>query len=148
MSRALEVHAQLLTAVTSTNEVCSPSGTATGGAITVAQVDDGTGITDMFGQGVSYFIDGVKVTSATTPKAAGTYHVTATADDPVNDVIVGASSWTITIASAAQACGQLTTLPFTGVSGNPIGILLIALLLLVAGTGVYTASRIRPRTQG
>jgi len=144
----LTTHAQLLTAVTSTNEVCSPSGTATGGAITVAQVDDGTGITDMFGQGVSYFIDGVKVTSATTPKAAGTYHVTATADDPVNDVIVGASSWTITIASAAQACGQLTTLPFTGVSGNPIGILLIALLLLVAGTGVYTASRIRPRTQG
>jgi len=144
----LTTHAELLTAVTSTNEICSTSGAATGGSITVAQVDDGTGISDLFATGgVTYFIDGVQVTSATTPKAAGTYHVTATADDPVNDVIVGASSWTITIASAAQACGQLTTLPFTGVSGNPIGILLIALLLLVAGTGVYTASRIRPRTQ-
>ncbi len=143
----LTTHAQLLTAVSSTNETCSPSGTATGGSITVAQVDDGTGITDMFGQGVIYFIDGVKVTSATTPKAAGTYHVTATADDPVNDVIVGASNWTITIAASAKACGQLTTLPFTGVNGNPIGILMIALLLLIAGTGTYTGSRLKTRTR-
>jgi hypothetical protein len=141
----LTTHAQLLTAVTSTNETC---GTATGGSITVAQVDDGTGPSDLFATGgVTYFIDGVQVTSATTPKAAGTYHVTATADDPVNDTIVGASSWTITIATAAEACGQLTTLPFTGVSGNPIGILMIALLLLLAGTGVYTASRLKTRSE-
>jgi hypothetical protein len=137
--------AQLPTAAIATDQTCS-AGTTNGGSITVGHIIDSTGEYDLFNSGVTYFIDGVKVTSQTTPKAPGSYHVTATVDDPA-DSLLGANEWFLTIGAAAQACGQLTTLPFTGVSGNPIGILLLALLLLIAGTGVYTASRLKPRAQ-
>lgn len=128
----------LPTAVTSTNQVCT-AGDAIGGSITVAQVDG-----NQFGKGVSYFIDGVKATSATTAKAPGTYHVTATVDDP-QDTIDGESSWTITIASPTTACGELTTLAFTGANGDLGVMLIVALFLLLAGAGVYTTGRLRSR---
>jgi hypothetical protein len=132
--------ASLPTAVSSTNQVCS-AGVATGGSITVAQIG---GNDNQFAQGVSYFIDGVKVTSVTTVKASGTYHVTATVDNP-QDTIDGDSSWTITVAAPSTDCAQLKTLAFTGADGSMGGMLIFALFLLLGGAGVYTASRFRSR---
>ena len=84
------------------------------------------------------------MTSVTTAKAPGTYHVTATVDNPL-DSIDGDSSWTITIAAPSADCAQLKTLAFTGADGSMGGMLIIALFLLLGGAGVYTASRFRSR---
>ena len=129
----------LPSAVSSANPVCTAGG-MTEGSITVAQANG----TNEFGKGISYFIDGVKVTSITTAKAPGTYHVTASVDDPL-DSIDGDSAWTITIASPSASCGQLTTLAFTGADGTASARLIIALFLLLCGAGAYTASRLRMR---
>jgi hypothetical protein len=134
----ITTHAFLPSAVSYTNQVCS-AGVATGGSITVAQIDG-----NQFGKGLSYFIDGVKVTSVTTAKAPGTYHVTATVDNP-QDTIDGESSWTITVAAPSTDCAQLKTLAFTGADGSMGGMLIFALFLLLGGAGVYTASRLRSR---
>src|SRR6185312_856905 len=115
----------LPSAVSSANPVCTAGG-MTEGSITVAQANG----TNEFGKGISYFIDGVKVTSITTAKAPGTYHVTASVDDPL-DSIDGDSAWTITIASPSASCGQLTTLAFTGADGTASARLIIALFLLL-----------------
>ncbi|MEO7122090.1 MAG: hypothetical protein ABI400_03020, partial [Lacisediminihabitans sp.] len=138
--------APIPTAVTSTNQVCTAA-TTTAGTITVGQVVDETGVTDFFGAGVNYFINGKQVTSATTKVTPGTYTVTAVAD-PTTDASIqdGAlSSWTVTIAAPSTSCGQLTTLAFTGVGGDTSVMLIMALLLLLAGAGVLTASRLRTR---
>ena len=136
--------APIPTGVTSTNQVCTTGGATNGtGTITVGRVENA----DFFGVGIDYFINGTKVTSQTTVVAAGTYKVTA-ASDPNGDASIqdgDLAAWTVTIAAPSASCGELTTLAFTGVSGNMGGIVVIALFLLLGGAGVYTASRFRNR---
>jgi hypothetical protein len=114
------------TNATAQDEVCGPNGSG-GGSITVGQV----GGVD-FSKAVDYFIDGVPVTSATTPLPAGTYTVTAVPHG--TDGLDGPSSWSLTIHAAAAVCGDLTTLALTGT--NDLGWAVIAIILMQLGVGV------------
>jgi hypothetical protein len=54
------------------------------------------------------------------------------------------TDWTLDFA-AAKSCDQLTTLAFTGANGDMGGLMIAGLLLLLAGAGVYTGSRLKAR---
>ena len=140
----LGTFAPIPTGVTGTNQACTTGAATNGtGTITVGRV----GNADFFGVGIDYFINGTKVTSQTTVVAAGTYKVTAV-PDPNGDASIqdgDLAAWTITIAAPSTSCGELTTLAFTGVSGNMGGMVIIALFLLLGGAGLYAASRFRNR---
>ncbi|MEO6943226.1 MAG: hypothetical protein ABI053_00765 [Lacisediminihabitans sp.] len=123
-----------------TNQVCNSDGSTANGYINVDFIAE-----PGFEDAVQYFVGTTRLTSAKTHMAAGTYTVTAKTADPA-DTIVGDSSWTLTIAPPSTACPQLKTLSFTGVDGGSMGgMLIVALLLLLGGAGVYTASRLRNR---
>ncbi len=138
----LQTFAPIPTNATGTNQVCT-AGSASGGTITVGYVDEA----DFFNVGIDYFINGTKVTARTTTVPAGTYTVTAVAD-PASDASIQEgypSEWTITVAAPSAECAQLKTLAFTGADGNVGTMMIIGLLLLLMGTGAYTASRLRSR---
>jgi hypothetical protein len=74
--------------------------------------------------GVSYFLDGVKMTQTAVTVKPGGYTLTAAADDPTNTVTFAA--WpTIVLAASNSLCGDLTTLALTG--ETPVGRLIVAL---------------------
>jgi hypothetical protein len=128
----LDTHAELPTKATWTHQVCSPSGLVNP-TITVEPFP-----------GVSYFINGTRVTQSTTTVAPGTYTITAVADDPENTVTE--SSWgpvTLAAVSNAALCGDLTTLALTG--ETPGGWLLLALILLQAGLALVAVRLVRMR---
>lgn len=126
----LPTHALLPTGASWTQQVC----TATG-------IVDPTITIEPF-VGVSYFLDGVKMTQTTVTVKPGDYTLTAVADDPTNTVTT--ASWPIALAAASSSlCGDLTTLALTG--ETPAGWLLVAVLLLQAGLVLVAIRFVRMR---
>lgn len=122
--------ADFTASATFTQPVCSPSGTSTGGFVTI----DTTQLSS-----VAYTLDGAtSLTSATTALPVGTHTVTATV--PAGDTIDGDSTFTGTIAAAESVCGDLKTLAFTGPSAwGPY----LAVAALMLGAGGFLISRSR-----
>ena len=84
-----------------------------------------------------YRIDGVAVTQASTPKAPGTYTVTAASDDPISHTILDNQPFVVTV-TGPTACFDLTTLALTGAGGSwwlagsaALSLLTIGAILLV-----------------
>lgn len=126
----LTTHAELPTAVSWTHEQCTPAGRVMP-TITVTPFP-----------GVSYFLDGQKITQKTTRVEVGEYVVTAQADDPENTVT--RSEWRIKLrADDSVMCGDLTTLALTG--ETPGGWLVLALVLLQAGLALVAIQIVRAR---
>jgi hypothetical protein len=114
----LPTFAELPTGASWTQQVCTTAG-----------VVDPT-ITIVPFAGVSYFLDGVKLTQTTVTVKPGSYALTAAADDPTNTVTT--ASWpTIVLAASTSVCGDLTSLALTG--ETPAGWLIVALVLLQTG---------------
>jgi hypothetical protein len=132
----LPTYAAFDASASATNQLCTAGSTTSGFISVVFPADDPSA--------VQYFIGDRELTSANTAVAPGTYTVTAVTRD-ATDTILGQSSWTLTVAAVAAACGELTTLAFTGVNGNLGGMLMLAMFLLIAGAGVYTSTRVRIR---
>jgi hypothetical protein len=132
----LPTYAAFDASASATNQLCTAGSTTSGLISVVFPADDPSA--------VRYFIGDRELTSANTAVAPGTYTVTAVTRDP-NDTILGTSTWTLTVAAVAAACGELTTLAFTGVNGNLGGMLMLGMFLLIGGAGVYTSTRVRIR---
>lgn len=111
--------AVLPTSASWTQQVCTASG-----------IVDPTITVEPF-VGVSYFLDGVKMTQTTVTVKPGSYTLTAAADDPTNTVTTSDWSPIVLVAASSSLCGDLTTLALTG--ETPGGWLLLAILLLQAG---------------
>jgi hypothetical protein len=126
----LPTFAQLPTGASWTQQVC----TATG-------IVDPTITVQPF-VGVSYFLDGVKMTQTTVTVKPGSYTLTAAADDPTNTVTT--ATWPpIVLAASSTLCTDLTTLALTG--ETPGGWLLVALLLLQAGLVLFAIRFVKGR---
>jgi hypothetical protein len=128
----LPSHALADGSATGTSQTCSATSGLTSGYITVA-----------LDQGLSYFIDGVELTSATTNEKPGTYVVTGVAQEGFQ---WDGDPWTIVIAAASSSCltaiAELKTLAFTGFSGGA-GYVGLAGLLLLLGAAFTIRSRRR-----
>ena len=99
-------------------------------------------ITVALDQGLSYFIDGVELTSAVTNEKPGTYVVTGVAQDGFQ---WNGDPWTIVIAVAASSCltvvTELKTLAFTGFTGGAGYVGLAGLMLLLGGALIIWSRR-------
>jgi hypothetical protein len=127
----LPTHAELPTAASWTQQVCTPAG-----------IVDPT-ITVVPFVGVSYFLDGVKLTQTSVTVKPGTYVLTAAADDPTNTVTQSTWSPIVLVAASTSICGDLTTLALTG--ETPVGWLVLAILLLQAGLALVAVRFVRVR---
>ncbi len=112
---------EVFPAASATNQTCTASGT-----IDVLPTEH-----------VIYSIDGVEVTQASTPKAPGTYTVTAVTDSPEYGIF-GPDEWELTIAPVVGPCTTTALLastgsfiPLLGVSAA-VGLLAIGGMMLVA----------------
>ena len=133
----LPTDAVLPTSVTSTAASCSTGS----GSITVGPTADYLAFID-------YSIDGQKVSGVTTSVKPGTHVVTAAVNQTTapGDTLDDPGPWTVTIAAASVACGQLKTLALTGTS--PAVPLLAAGILLPAGAALLLgAALIRRRRE-
>lgn len=129
----LPTHAELPTGASWTQQVC----TATG-------VVDPTITVEPF-VGVSYFLDGVKMTQTTVTVKPGSYTLTAAADDPTNTVTTSAWPTIVLAAASSSLCGDLTTLALTG--ETPVGWLVLAIVLLQAGLVLVAIRVVRARQE-
>ncbi|MCU1515072.1 MAG: hypothetical protein JWO10_2162 [Microbacteriaceae bacterium] len=116
----------------------SGSATATAQQCTGGSMQSGT-IGVELDPALAYSVGSTKLTSAQTAFAPGTYTVTAAVTDP-EFTFDGTPSWTVTVAAASAACGDLLTLAFTG-GGAGLTYLSMAALLLMAGGAVVLYSR-------
>ncbi len=123
--------------VSSTNQVCTPSG-ASGGSITV---QFSTGPSNNPNPVRYYLAYGTpqerELTSATTSMPAGTYEVTAVVTDPrdsINDAGQSAR-FPVTVGAPTVSTCELDTLALTGTSGSPAWLGALAVLMTVAGVG-------------
>jgi hypothetical protein len=96
-------------------------------------------------------VEGVVWTVNGTIVPAGTYAVTSAKTVEVLASTVSSdfgfeqdaqTDWTLTFTDPAN-CGQLNTLAFTGAGGDTGGMLIVGLLFLLAGAGVYTVGRVK-----
>jgi hypothetical protein len=126
----LPSHALADGSATGTDQSCSANSLMSG-YITVA-----------LDQGLSYFIDGVELTSAVTNEKPGTYVVTGVAQDGFQ---WNGDPWTIVIAAAASSCltvvTELKTLAFTGFTGGAGYVGLAGLMLLLGGALIIWSRR-------
>jgi hypothetical protein len=127
----LPTHAELPTGASWTQQVCTSAG-----------IVDPTITVEPF-PGVSYFLDGVKLTQSTVTVKPGNYTLTASADDPTNTVTTSVWPTIALVAVSSAVCGDLTTLALTG--GTPGGWLVIAVVLLQAGLVLVAMRFVRTR---
>ena len=131
----LPSHALADGSATGTNQSCSAN-TLKSGYITVA-----------LDQGLSYFIDGVELTSAVTNEKPGTYVVTGVAQEGFQ---WDGDPWTIVIAAAGSSCltvvTELKTLAFTGFTGGAGYVGLAGLMLLLGAALIYWSRRRNARS--
>jgi hypothetical protein len=126
----LPPHALADGSATGTNQSCTADSLKSG-SITVA-----------LDQGLSYFINGVELTSAVTNEKPGTYVVTGVAQDGFE---WNGDPWTIVISAAAASCvttiTELKTLAFTGFTGGAGYVGLAGLMLLLGGALIIWSRR-------
>jgi hypothetical protein len=124
----LETHPLVTPTLSSSNLSCSAAGSYTLDAV----------------EGVVWTVNGNVV-------PAGTYAVTSAKTVQVLASTVSSdfgfeqgvqTEWTLSFTDPAN-CGQLTTLAFTGAGGDLGGMLVVGLLFLLTGAGVYTFSRVK-----
>jgi hypothetical protein len=90
--------------------------------------------------GVTYFIDGVQVTNATTPTVPGSHVVTAVADPGYT--LTSETSFPLTVLAANTAlCTDLPTLALTGLSSTAPFLGLAGLLAMMGGIVLYSRTR-------
>ena len=119
----LPTFAEVFAAASATGESCEADGT-----IDVVPAEH-----------VLYYIDGVLVTQAHTPKAPGTYLVQAKTDS-IEYAILGQSVWELEIGAAAGPC-DLTTLALTGQAPSFLGLSIGGGLLFLGAAGFYMRRR-------
>ncbi|MEO7121818.1 MAG: hypothetical protein ABI400_01610 [Lacisediminihabitans sp.] len=123
-------------AVTHTAATCSAAGSYTLGVEEPELVSD-----------ILWTVNGESAVAGTFTAPTGTtLHIVATAvaGSGISGSETGSQEWTITIPASSAPC-DLTTLAFTGVGSETSTLLIVALLLMLAGAGVFTASRLRSR---
>ncbi len=124
----LQTHPLVTPTLSSTNQTCSTSASYTLDAV----------------EGVVWTVNGNVV-------PAGIYAVTSAKTVEVLASTVSSdfgfeqgaqTHWTLNFTKPVN-CGELSTLAFTGAGGNVGGMLIVGLLFLLAGAGVYTLGRAR-----
>ena len=125
----LPPHAAFTPDVTAGGESCHTGGTVSG----YIQITPGDGL--------SYFLGGMRLTSARTAVAPGTYVVTAVAG--AGDTVLGTNPITVVVDPLATSCANLKTLAFTGAEGTAGFLGASAILLLVGAAFIFLK---RPRT--
>jgi hypothetical protein len=127
----LPSHAAFTPDVTAGGESCHSGGT-TSGYIQITP-----------GDGLSYFLGGMQLTSARTAVAPGTYVVTAVAAP--GDTVLGTNPITVTVDPLATSCADLKTLAFTGAEGTAGFLGASAILLLIGAALVFVKKSRRIR---
>jgi hypothetical protein len=134
----LPPHAVVTPQVSWTAATCSTDGSYTLG---LAEVGEDSA--------VIWTVNGKTVVAGTYSAPAGTkltIVATAVAGSGISGSEANFQEFTVTIPASSVPCDyKLATLAFTGVGGDTSVLLITALLLLLAGAGVFTASRLRTR---
>lgn len=118
----LPTKAEVLATASATNATC-----AADGSITVVPAEH-----------VLYYLDGAPLTAASTPRAAGSYTVTAATDNPLDYTIIGQKEWVLQIAAAS---GCATVLAMTGGTMSYLGLSIGGGLLFLGVVAFYIRRR-------
>lgn len=118
----LPTKAEVLASASATSQLCTAQGS----------------LNVVLAEHVLYYLGDQQLTAASTPKAPGTYVVTATTDS-IDYTILGPKEWSLTI-TGASGCA-LTVLASTGGTASLIGLTLGGGLLFLGGAVLYMRRR-------
>lgn len=119
----LPTKAEVLASASATSQLCTAQGS----------------LNVVLAEHVLYFLGDEQLTAASTPKAPGTYVVTAETDS-IDYTIIGPKEWTLTI-TGASGCATTALLASTGGTASLLGLGIGGSLLFLGAAAIYMRRR-------